>query len=81
MQKIFQIMAYYHYHVDNNTVTEYRGEVTEVLSGFVYYEHKSFGESEIHYHIDGGKVTAIIVDTDLGETYARVEAGEFLENL
>lgn len=77
----FEIMAYHHYQVDNNTITNYWGEIPAVLSGFVYYEHKSFGESEIHYHVTGSKVTSVIVETNLVETYARVEAEEFLENL
>lgn len=74
-------MAYYHYLVKNNMIISHKGEISEIFKGFHYHEHKSFGESEIHYKSENGVVVEVISETELGQAYARKEVEEFLENL
>ena len=74
-------MANYHYHIDNDKLKTYKGEINEIGKDFRFYEHSSFGEGNLYYKTENKKITEIIFETTDSIIYANEKVDEFIENL
>lgn len=78
--KMIKNMAFFHYTIQENKILAFTGEVENIPTGFHHYE-RSFGEGEINYKINEGKITEIVCEIENREVKSRVEVKEFLNNL